>query len=188
MKNTIFFYLLILVLATSSCTVFSVHPLYDETSLVNDKRLHGTWMDSEDSSTFVKIEPTGNFYKLTRWEKEDTIWYEAFYLKLGNYYYLDLFPLNGKPYKIDNQLLYNYLPVHSFLKLEVGRDRTIVSIFDEDKLMNLFRQNRIRLRHELMDDYVLITASTEDLQKFIMKYSASKDVFEAPSTFIKIGP
>jgi hypothetical protein len=188
MKNTIFFYLLILAFATSSCTVFSVHPIYDADNQPGDKRLTGLWIDTDDSASFVEIRGDKNFYTLTRWLDKDTIWYEAHYAKVGDYYYLDLYPLDGKPYKIDDQAIRNFLPFHTFVKLELGDRNAVVSMFDEDKLMTLFRQNRIRLRHELMDDYVLITANTGDLQKFIMKYSASKDVFEAPSTFIKIGP
>ena len=186
MKKNIIFYLVILVLGTSSCTVFSVHPLYDDASTVTDNRLQGTWMDSEDSSTFVNIEPAGNFYKLTRWEKEDTIWYEAHYLKIDNSFYMDLYPLKGMPFDIDEMMMKNYFPVHSFLKLDLKNDSVVVRLFDEEKLIHLFKQNRIRLRHELMDDYVLITASTDDLRKFIDKYSASEDVFENPSTFLKI--
>lgn len=185
MKTKIVLNLLLLMTGISSCTVFSVHPLYDEASELTDKRLPGTWM-SEDSSTFVNIKTMGKGYDLTRWEKEDTLWYEAHYVKIGENFYFDLYPLDKKPYSIDDIMMRNFLPVHSFLKIELTDNKVSALLFDEDKMIDLFRQNRIRLRHEMLDDYVLITASTKDLQKFILKYSADKEVFEEPEIFIKI--
>ena len=63
---------------------------------------------------------------------------------------------------------------------------TKMILFDEDKMMNLFKQNRIRLQHEMMHDYVLITAGTKDLQKFIQKYSSDNEVFQDPTTFLRV--
>ncbi len=187
-----------LILGLSSCSVFSVHPLYDEGSLVTDDNLVGLWFNVSDSETYIRIEPIkkyynykaeqvgGNYYKLIRADKGDTIWYEAHYLKLNNDYYLDLFPLNGGPFNQDDLLIRNYFPVHSFIKMELEPDKAVVYTFDEDKLLQLFKQNRIRLQHEMVDDYVLITASTKDLQRFILKYSKDREVFGEPGVFIKI--
>ncbi len=185
-----------LLLGLSSCTVFSVHPLYDDASLTTDDNLVGQWLDVSDSETYVKIEPIktyyinnkpiNNYYTLTRADKGDTIWYDAHYLRLNNNYYLDLYPTKGGGIEPDDMMIRNYFPVHTFLKLELLKDKVNVLTFDENKLLSLFKQNRIRLQHEMVDDYVLITASTRDLQKFIEKYSTNKEVFSQPDVFIRL--
>jgi hypothetical protein len=185
-----------LLLGLSSCAVFSVHPLYDDSSLTTDDNLAGLWFNVSDSETYVRIEPVKNYYKndilikncysLIRTDKGDTIWYEAHYLKLQNDYYLDLYPIKGGGIEPDEMMARNYFPVHSFIKMELEPDKAIVFTFDENKLLQLFKQNRIRLQHEMIDEYVLITASTKDLQQFIEKYSADKGVFEKPDIFIRL--
>jgi hypothetical protein len=187
MKTQFVTCLISLAIGLSSCEVYSVHPLYTPKDLLTDKRLPGLWKQSDDSKAFARIiSLKDSSYQLTYWEeknKGDSILYEAHFLKLGNDYYLDLYPQKDA---IDDLMTRNYFPVHSFIKLNLEGQNMTVYMFDGKKMIDLFKQNRIRLNHELLDDCVIITARTEDIQKFIRKYSSNKEAFTDPMNFIQL--
>jgi hypothetical protein len=175
---------MILSLIISSCTVFSVHPLYTPETLVQDSRLAGLWREAGEGDAYVSITDAGQSYLVTYTEKEDTLLFEGNYLRLGEDFYMDLFPPNKDESR--ELMMNNYFPVHSFQKIILSGTKLSVLMFDGEKMIDLFKQNRIRLNHELVEDYVLITAGTEDLVKFIRKYSSNSESFTDPMIFEKI--
>ncbi len=122
--------------------------------------------------------------------KEQTVSFEAAILEVGDHYFIDLYPYY-KYYEDDEDdeeyyLFRNFIPTHSFLKFEWENDELVLYMFSYDRLQELFEQNRIRIRHQQFDDYIVITASTDELQKFIRKYADDEKAFEDPDKFIKI--
>ena len=174
---------ILLTASISSCTVFSVHPLYTENNLAQDNHLIGLWKEAAEGDAFVSITQEGRSYSVTYMEDEDTLVYEGNYLKLGDDYFMDLFPDKDE---FPELMMNNYFPVHSFQKIILDGTKMTVLMFDGEKMIKLFEQNRIRLKHELFEDYVLITAGTEDLQKFIQKYSSNSESFTDPMIFEKV--
>lgn len=79
-----------------------------------------------------------------------------------------------------------WFPVHMFMKLEVKEDRITITQFDLEKLNKLFESNLIRIDHETVDETVLITAKSEEIQKFFDKYSNDKSVFDSVETYTRI--
>ena len=188
MKKQFLVYLIVLSAGLSSCDIYSVHPLYTAKDLVNENTLTGLWKDVEKGDSYVEIKSISQEpgYQIKYWEKSDTIWYDTYFLKLGTNLFIDLYPTDKHPYEISDLMIKNYVPMHSFMKLNINRDTMSVHPFDGKKMIDLFKQNRIRLKHEMLEDCVLITASTDDLQKFIKKYSASKESFTEPLIFKKV--
>ena len=83
----------------------------------------------------------------------------------------------------------NYIPAHTFMKFDIIGNEIALTEFDNERLINLFEQNRIRLAHEIAgedDGYVVITASTDDLQKFITRYANDKDAFEETEKYHRL--
>ena len=188
MKSKFLLYLTALSIGLSSCDIYSVHPLYTSKDLVQENRVAGLWKEVEKKDSYAEIKATSlePAYQIKYWEDRDTLWYDAHYLKLGMNFFLDLYPMDKHPYDISDLMINNYVPMHSFLKLGLNGDTMTAYSFDGKKMIELFKQNRIRLKHEMLDDYVLITARTEDLQKFIQKYSSNKEAFTEPMIFIKV--
>ena len=182
------FYLVTLSVVLSSCDIYSVHPLYTPKDLVHENSISGSWKElkKNDSYAEIKVISQEPAYEIKYWGDDDTLWYETHFIKLGTGLFLDLFPLDKHPFDESDLLLNNFVPMHSFLKLEMNKDTLTVYSFDGKRMIDLFKQNRIRLKHELLDDIVLITANTEDIQKFIQKYSSNKEAFTDPMIFIKI--
>lgn len=197
-----------LMILAQSCTIFSLHPLYEENDLIEDPQLLGLWQDTDEGDEFVSFEKIKNKRYLFRYmeaardtgqsvgkEKgmffnpprmEDTVSFEAGLLKVGDHYFLDLYPYYEGGKDEGFYLFRNFIPTHSFLKIEWDDQRIVFYIFESDRMKKLFEQNRIRIKHEIIDDYIVITASTQDLKRFFEKYADDKEAFDEPGEFKKI--
>jgi hypothetical protein len=81
------------------------------------------------------------------------------------------------------------LPTHSIAKVEkLTNQNVVIKWFNEEWLREMFVENRIKIRHELvMDDNpkseddgtYLLTASTEELQAFVAKYGNDEQAYDS---------
>jgi len=69
----------------------------------------------------------------------------------------------------------------------VSGDTMTIWRFNPDWLEKLFDENRIRISHENVGDQIVLTASTEELQKFIAKYSYDQEAYVDPEILIRSG-
>ena len=174
----------------------------------------GLWEDNDDEGEFVSFERLDNNKFIFRYMegdkqtvidfysgkisadsvnenikvlKEQTISFEAGILEVGDHYFIDLYPYYAEGENDEEYYLWrNFIPTHAFLKFEWENAELVLYMFSYDRLQELFEQNRIRIRHQQFDDYIVITASTDDLQKFIRKYADDEKAFEDPENFVKI--
>ena len=199
MKKAVVFAAL-MVTIVSSCTVLSFYPLYTEEELIKDDRILGTWMaiDHDKDTSIWEIK-----FKDKKWRKKvnnpfdrgykeipntfkytllihnpanglsETI-FELHLVELDGKTYLDFYP---EDYALNNKILMtNLINVHTFARVEIGEE-LIIQWFDSDWLKNLFDENKIRIKHERNDEYILLTAQPKEIQKFIMKYADQEDAF-----------
>jgi len=105
---------------------------------------------------------------------------------------------SATPFKIDKQLFLDFSPfeffsecnslnllaalhltgTHSLVKFDIVSDNSIdLNWLDEEKIRELFKSNRIKIKHEKTgpENDILLTASPKELQKFIKKYMKSND-------------
>jgi len=184
------------VLLLSGCGIFSLHPLYRSGDLIVDTDLIGTWQNQEDEDVFVIIDTLeDNKYKFVLIDEEDTVNFVMGLLKLKNEYFIDLYPpddcsfFSGDNCELLENLFRNYIPAHTFMKFDISGNNIILTEFDNERLIKLFQQKRIRLAHEIIgedEDYVVITASTDDLRKFITRYANDENAFNEPETYQRV--
>jgi hypothetical protein len=188
--------ILIGILATmmSGCLVKSLHSFYDESDVIYKPELTGKWLD-DDSSKWVisrftiskgllKGDSLDNSYLVEMYE--DTSRPSRFNVHLfsiNGLLYLDFLPIMDK----GEQELYDIhlVPAHSLARVRFdSNDRMTISWFNEEWLHKLFEENRVRISHEVIlsdetgygKQYVL-TASTSELKKFIVKYGNDPNAF-----------
>jgi len=190
-KNVIF--LVIILITAQSCTIFSLNPLYHDEDLIEEPELLGVWEQKDEGKEYVSFEKYEDKKYIFRYMEEDegpqdldTISFEAGLLKIGDHYFIDLYPYYDQEFEEADYLFRSFIPTHSALKIEWQNDELQLYIFSYDRLEELFEQNRIRIRHQMFDDYIVITASTDELQKFLRKYADDEKAFDDSSTFIKI--
>jgi len=200
-RNKRFTWLSIAVLAfLSSCKVFSLYPLYTDEDLIFEASLLGSWsvnsdlIDGLEEARYVfeqKAEKDAYTMRIMSFEYNElgelkdtmTATFDVHLVKVGDTYYLDLYPDS------ETVAYQNFLPVHSFIRIDFKREGVLsMWEFKANRLRELFQQNKIRLRHEITpeDNYVLITAKTEELQKFIAKYGQDQGAFDEEVELIKL--
>jgi len=191
MKTRNIILIAIIGLLLSSCLVKSLHPFFKESDVVYKPELLGTFLD-EDSATwnikqhvyskgFMLGDTADNSY-LVEMIDENGVQsdFNVHMFELEGYLYLDFFPIQND--RFDDLAGYHMVPVHSLARLDlVSDDELVISWFDEDWLSKLFEENRVKISHEeiKVGDYketkeYVLTASTEELQKFIIKYGKEK--------------
>ena len=127
-------------------------------------------------------------YLMTFKDETGTQEYEAHLVAIGDEMYLDLFPSSENTDQLTSNLhgLANYIPVHTFMKINIENDYIELVQFNLTKLKDLFKGNLIRMRHEIINDEVLITAQPKEIQKFIRQYSRDPSVFEHSNKYKRV--
>lgn len=126
-------------------------------------------------------------YKMTIQDKMDSLdkfTFLAHLVEIGNDMFIDLYAWSGE--NRDDYRAANLFPVHTFMKFRYSNDELTLTHFKLSKLKDLFKSNLIRMRHEMVDGEVVITAQPKEIQKFLEKYSQDPDVLEKPSTYTRL--
>ena len=184
MKRILFFSIL-LSLLLSSCLILSFHPLYDKDTAVALPQLEGSWLVEEETWTIERNddEELPGYY-LTQYTKEQEVHYDLYIVQLGEFYFLDIVADTGdSPYSLS----YPY-PMHSFYKLQLSEtDNPKLYIFDSEYLEELFQQRKIRIKHEYDPEIgiFVLTAPTEELQQFMLKYGDDPRAFIEPAEMVR---
>jgi len=182
----------------SGCLFPSLHPIFTEKDLASNAKVLGTWTDSKKNNKVLfeqafpkdleELDPafkkqSGKIYMLTNKDAEGNVIsrYYAFLVKLGNKYYLDFYPAETEKQKnYDGFFTGHLIKMHLFYNMHFVNDRTFqLKQFDKGFLEDLIKKKQIRIKHEIMDDGTyFITASTEELQQYLIKYSDVPKAYE----------
>ena len=191
MKPRIIILFTVVILLMSGCFIKSLYPFYTQKDIVFDPAIIGTWLDADSSTWKIKQQmkgfpgPSGpdSSYQVEIIEKDSSIGsFNAHLFRLNNQFYLDFFP-SGKIGSNDI-VEENLVLTHSLAKTEYNKNTITIKWFNEVWLEKLLNENKIRIRHEKLADNgeesnYLLTASTEELQKFIIKYGNDPQAFKA---------
>ncbi len=205
-------FLVAIVMVLSSCIVKSLHPFYTKDTIRFEQKFIGVWEDKEKGVWDVKSFKD-EFLKDAKKSSESEVKPED--LEVFNKYkdgYIINYTKNSKeslflgiPFKIKNQLFIDFTPLelgsnlnnlvqahlvgtHSLVKFDIVDAKNIsIKWFDEDRIKHLFKEKKIKIRHEKVgiDESFLLTASSEELQKFVKKYMAidTKEKWETSVKF-----
>ena len=175
-----------LLLLLNAC-IPSLHPLYTPETLAFRRDLNGTWESSDDSGVytwhFEPDEEQKSYSLIFSMEESKKERYEVHLVKLGSHYFLDLYPDDHQ--EVQGTLAYS-LPTHSFGRIDFGDGQVLISLFDYDWLERLFKERKIRMKHETVDDgTIVLTASSEELQGFVLKYADEAEAYMEPMVLRK---
>ncbi len=195
-KKKLILFCCLLLIIVSGC-IPSLHPLYTKKDLILDNSIIGTWVSEESKSDqsvwiikkykdshepgplYINPHDFGDkLYRLEHIQSGDTIGFDLYLIKLDKYFYFDFYPQN---YESDNEMRNMHLfPVHTFAKVNIKTNTIEIKQFNIDFLKKLIEQNKIKISHERSGRNMILTAPTEELQKFVKKYTDADDAFVDP--------
>ncbi|CAN5512282.1 hypothetical protein BH10BAC2_BH10BAC2_48460 [soil metagenome] len=198
-----FFYMLLvflLLLSLNSCLV-TLYPIFHERDVEYNDQLIGLWKctDKAKNISFMEfsaitnekkmelpqgvreIFDKGYFVSLMNNAGQINTQYFVFLAKIGDNNYLDYYPAEMPAQKnVDKIYKEHCIEVHSNYKCDlIDKDHFEMKLFDQDFVDKLISSYKINIRHEIIGKRNLITASTDDLQKFIIQYSNNPNAFGA---------
>lgn len=188
MKKTIIVLIVLVAISMQGCIVKSIHPFFHEKDVVYKEDLEGDWSDQDREKWRIHKNPyKPNSYELhySKNGREVTFIGHLFYI--DDVLYLDLMPTqdNSEDMPIFDAHL---VPTHSIAKVTaLSKNNVSIQWFNEEWLGNMFNENRIKISHEIVmdenpqsekDGFYLLTASTDELQKFVKKYGKDENAFD----------
>lgn len=197
---------ILVVIASLTGCLSTLQPLFTEKDLVYDPQLTGSWKDSKGDATltFERGSAAGfhdlpaplqqladKAYLLTVTDKKEEFRYYAFLVKLGHEYYLDYYPADNRWQQgYDASYKQQLIKMHSLYRIRFNTNQSVeISQFDDKYLKELIDKNKIRIKHEkYFDGSYIITASTEDIQQYVLKYGDVSDAYykDGINTYNKI--
>jgi hypothetical protein len=181
MKKLSIIFVLALAVSLQGCIIKSIYPFFKEKDVVFREELVGSWTDDEGTTWTIHMNPfKPNSYELHCTKNSRDVAFAGNLFTLDGNLYLDLFPVSDNSEEV---LMFDLhlVPTHSVAIVEgLSASEVKIKWFDETWLESMFSQNRIRIAHEKIMDpdtkpdeeegMYLLTASTDELQKFIVKY------------------
>ena len=186
MKRSKVVIMILAMVSMTGCLVSSLHPFFKPEDKIYAPAMEGHWIDG-DSSIWT-ISP--DFYIESATGKKITdstynvIYYEDDHSKaelmgtlfqLNGVDYVDFVPDPDEEHTRSEMTSWHHVPVHTLARVQYNKDSILIYWYGDEWLNELFEQNRIRIKHETVDafdyDRHVLTAGTEELQKFIKKYA-----------------
>ena len=166
----------------------SLHPLYTEKDLVFEKALLGTWQDqNSDDSSWTFSQGGDKEYKLTYTEDGKKGEFIVHLLKIKDKMFIDFYPKEQEG--INGFYSAHMVPAHSFMLVKQIEPTLQMCCLNPNKLKEIIQNDPKAVKHEKLgdgDDKDIFTASTEELQSFIMKNIDTPDFFADPSNLKKV--
>lgn len=179
--------LLVLVpaLLSTGC-VLSLQPIGTEENAVFEPKLVGVWKEPQSKETWAFTRAGEKQYRVQYTLRSgETVTFSGHLARLENMRILDL--RVERPDDSENEPTYGFvLPTHWFLRIDQVEPTLQMRQIDYTWLEKLLAHQPDALRHEVIEDRIVLSASTEELQRFLLKYADTKEAFSAPATLKRI--
>jgi len=162
---------LLIIIVAAGC-VPTLQPVYTERDLIFDTAVLGFWRQQESTATW-DFAQAGEKEYLLRYTDQDgrTGQFNARLANVGGVKFLDLFPIkedlaSSEFYK------FHLLPIHTVYVVRQTTPNLQLDGFDLEWLDKFLAENPDALPHSTYNGQRLITASTEQLQSFLLEHQA----------------
>lgn len=175
LKLLIFSFLLML----AGC-VSSLNPLYTEQDLIFDAALLGVGTDKDAAETWELTKTGEKQYKLVYTDEDgNTGEFAAHLLRADGKTFLDLTPV--KLVLSQNDFYKgHFLATHTFAEISKTAPTVQISFLEPEWLKKFLAKNPMAVKHQKIGDEILLTASSKQLQKFLLAHLNTEGAFARP--------
>ncbi len=166
----------------AGCVVQSIQPLFTEKELIAYPELVGTWTQQEGDKeqglwVFAKHEQQYDLTHTDEGGRKAT--FRISVGKIGTNVFFSGFPLDPLPGSELNGVMQAHLVgVFTFVKVLKTNDSLVLLAMDYEWFEKLLKENPKAIAHVVQDKRPILTASTEELQKFVAKYANDEKIFK----------
>lgn len=167
------------VLFLAGCIVPSLHPLFTDKEIVFEPELIGSWEqnDTEKPAIWIFDKLGENYYQLTINDGESSDKFVVHLVQLENFFFLDFYPKD-----LPNAGF--VIPVHIFYKIWFEENSFRIAILNKDWFEDMIKKGEIDIAYERLEgDEIIFTASTKELQEFVLEYAEEGTAFSELATF-----
>jgi len=165
-------------LAVLAGCVPALNPLYTEKDEIFDSALLGVWAKLESKETWAFTKRDGREYHLLYTEEDGRkSEFIVHLLKIEGEMFLDLYAMKAANLQ-DNDYL---LPLHTFMLVLEIDPKPQFSYLDPGWLKHYLEKNPTAIQHEHINDEILLTGSTPELQEFLLTHLKTKGAFSEPT-------
>lgn len=172
--------ILLLSLLAACGPAFSIHPLFADKDVVFDAALLGTWTDPTGDGLPLIFErgDADSYEVITQLNDKTNVdsVFEMHLVKLGNRVFLDAVQTKNR---IAGQEvgLGLAVPAHILGQVSVEGNVLHMSLLDQEWMAKQLKAGKISIPHEDVDGDLVLTASTLELQKFVLEHADDAEAF-----------
>ncbi len=167
----------------TSC-VPSLHPIYTGEDLVFDPALVGAWSEEGSADTWTFSKSGEKEYNLVLVDDEGKGEFVVHLAKVEGRLFLDLFP-KEPDLKANDFYKSHLLRVHSFILVAKIQPTLQMAVLDPGWIKKFLQDHPDAIRHEEVNDDILLTAKPKELQAFLIKHEKTEGAFGEFSNFIR---
>jgi hypothetical protein len=161
----------------------SLHPFYSEADVIFDKCLLGKWSDREYKFSWHFDRRGLKAYRLTQVDEDgDATAFEATLFKLNGRTFLNVAPIGMK-----DKAGTNLLRTNTLIAISIENERLGISTLDPTRLRDHLTRFPQDLKHTFVENEIVITDSTENIQAFVRRIINVPGAFEPSEEVIKQG-
>ncbi|MEJ2701063.1 MAG: hypothetical protein P8Z79_01330 [Sedimentisphaerales bacterium] len=176
--------------------LLSLCPLYTKEDVILNDKLLGVWVDDankpETTWEFTRVSGSEKAYSLVFTDEEGKKGsFVAHLLKLQNKLYLDICPTE-LPCKPDdpNRMDWPYncfflIPAHGFMAIGSIEPQLKLRLAMESNLEDLLKKDPKAVKYVKVDDRLVLTATTKELQAFVLEHADDKTLFTDEVTLVR---
>jgi DNA-directed RNA polymerase subunit H (RpoH/RPB5) len=153
----------------------SLHPLFTQEQTITDSNLIGYWAPN-DSNEMWEIKAADKGYEAVYIDesgKAGKFKIEAG--KIGKNLFLDIYPTESSLSE-NNFYKLHLIPAHTFVKADLKNDSMELQFINPETLDKMLKADPKIVRNERLENGgIVLTASTKELQDFLLKYGVSEN-------------
>ncbi len=174
------------IFATTTGCIPSLNPIYDEECLVFEPAILGAWQEADSTGQWLFKKSEGDSYVVTYTDKDGLPGrFEGHLANLNGTMFLDLFPEEPQ-INANDFYKWHLFPVHTFYLVERIEPTLSLRSIDPNWLDEFLRAERNAIKHERVEGMVVLTADTDELQKFYLAHLQTEGAFAKPLAMTRV--